>query len=232
VLDYRVDELGIQAEHNGAILLEGTWCCPGMPKALVAATKEHRAGKIDDDLYDKRIASRAEYRLNRKDGPDGDGYERLSCPASGPRPRLCCPLRPGSELPRDGRTTVLSPPAEPPRCCRQASVTIAPDVGAKHRQHLAYASEAWRRAYATCRNSIEGKNGYIKDTSHEALASPARRRVRGVAAQSVLVAFLAMAANIRALRAHRELVADGGRERAAARARRRRISLEDFRPAS
>jgi hypothetical protein len=232
VFDYRKDELGIQAEHNGAILVEGTWCCPGMPKALIAATKEHRAGKIDDDLYDKRIAARSEYRLKKKDGPDADGYERLSCPASGPAPRLSCPLRPGSELPRDGRTPVLLPPDEPPKCCRQTSVTIAPDVGAKHRQHLAYASEPWRRAYATCRNSIEGKNGFLKDTAHEALACPARRRVRGIAAQSTLVAFLAMAANIRALRSHRELVADGGRERAAARARRRRTSLEDFRPAT
>jgi len=231
VFDYRQDELGIAAESHGALLVEGSWYCPGMPAALVQASIESRAGTIDDELYAKRIAARAEYRMKRKDGPDTDGYERLCCPASGPHPRLCCPLRPGSELPRDGRTPVLFPPQEPPRCCRQASVTIAPDVGAKHRQHLAYASKPWRSAYATCRNSIEGKNGFLKDTAHESLASPGRRRVRGIAAQSILVAFLVMAANIRALRSHRQLVADGGRERAAARARRRRTSLKDFRPA-
>jgi hypothetical protein len=56
--------------------------------------------------------------------------------------------------------------------------------------------------------------------------------VRGIDTLSVLVAFLAMAANIRALRTHRELVADGGRERAAARARRRFTSLQHFRLAS
>ena len=125
---------------------------------------------------------------------------------------------------------MLSPPPEPPSLCRQGSITVAPDVGAKHRQHLVYQSEAWRDAYATCRNTIEGKNGYLKDPAHECLAEPARRRVRGIAAQSLLVAFLIMAGNLRALRAHRELVSDRAPERAAARARRRRISLTDFSP--
>jgi hypothetical protein len=35
------------------------------------------------------------------------------------------------------------------------------------------------------RNTIEGLNGYAKDPAHQALAQPARRRVRGIAAQSI-----------------------------------------------
>ena len=110
-------------------------------------------------------------------------------------------------------------------------MTIAPDVGAEYRQHLADASTAGRSGYATCRNSIEGQNVVLKDTAHESLACPARRPLRGIAVQSILGAFLVMAANIRAPRSHRERVAeDAGRERAATRARRRRTSLEDFCP--
>ena len=57
------------------------------------------------------------------------------------------------------------------------------------------------------RNTIEGLNGYVKDPAHEALAQPARRRVRGIAAQSLFTALLLMAANIRKIRAWRALTA-------------------------
>ena len=57
------------------------------------------------------------YQLKRKDGPDADGYQRLSCPAAGTRPGLICPLRQASTSPRDGRPKVLQPPPEPPRLC-------------------------------------------------------------------------------------------------------------------
>ncbi len=43
-------------------------------------------------------------------------------------------------------------------------------------------------------------NGYLKDPANEALDDPGRRRVHGVAAQSVLVAFLVVAANVRKIR--------------------------------
>lgn len=40
-------------------------------------------------------------------------------------------------------------------------------------------------------------NGFIKDGAHEAVDDPERRRIRGVAAQSVLVSFQLFAANMR-----------------------------------
>jgi hypothetical protein len=39
------------------------------------------------------------------------------------------------------------------------------------------------RTYATYRNTIEGINGYVKDTAHQSLGSPGRRRVRGLQPQ-------------------------------------------------
>ena len=61
----------------------------------------------------------------------------------------------------------------------------------------------------TYRNTIEGWNGYVKDPAHEALAAPGRRRVRGIAAQSIFVALLLMAANFRKIAAFRQMRADG-----------------------
>ena len=207
VMDYRADQLGIQANTGGAILVEGTWYCPALPGPLITATTRLRDHAITRDLYDQQITARRPYQLHRKDGPDTDGYQRLTCPALGRHPALMCPLRAGSLSPRDGRAKALQPPAEPPRICRQTAITIAPDTGARYRQDLPYGSPAWHKTYATLRNTIEGLNGLVKDPAHEALAQPARRRVRGIAAQSIFTALLLMAANIRKIRAWRALTA-------------------------
>ncbi len=232
VMDYRIDQLGIQANTGGATLVEGTWYCPAMPASLISATTHYRAGTIDRATYQTRIAARSAYRLKRKDGPDADGYRSLACPATGPHPGLMCPLRQASLSPRDGRAKVLDPPTEPPKVCDQTAITIAPDVGARHRQALPFASTQWARRYATLRNTIEGLNGFLKDPAHEALAQPARRRVRGIAAQSIFCALLLIAANLRKIRTFRELVADERTTQVAERAKRRRIRLLDHLPAT
>ena len=180
-------------------------------------------------LFDQQITARCPYQLKHKDGPDADGYQRLSCPATGHHPGLICPLRQASLSPRDGRAKVLQPPPEPPKICTQTAITIAPDIGARYRQDLPYASPAWHNTYAALRNTIEGLNGYVKDAAHEALAQPARRRVRGIAAQSVFTALLLIAANIRKIRAWRALTARD-KARITQRARRRRTSLRDYLP--
>jgi hypothetical protein len=229
VMDYRDDQLGIQASTGGALLVEGTWYCPALPGPLLTATTGLRDHAITRELYDQQITARACYQLKRKDRPDADGYQRLSCPATGHHPALICPLRPASLTPRDGRPKVLQPPHEPPRLCRQTAITIAPDVGARYRQDLPYASPAWHARYATLRNTTEGLNGYVKDPAHQALAAPARRRVRGIAACSLFTALLLIAANIRKIRAWRTLTTSdqAGITR---RARRRRASLRDYLP--
>jgi hypothetical protein len=229
VMDYRADQLGIQASSQGALLVEGSWYCPALPGPLVTATAGLRDHLITRELHDQQIAARAPYQLKRKDGPDTDGYERLSCPALGGHPRLMCPLRKASLSPRDGRPKVLQPPEEPPKICRQTAITIAPDIGARYRQDLPYGSPAWHARYATLRNTIEGLNGYAKDPAHQALAQPGRRRVRGIAACSLFTALLLIAANIRKIRAWRALTASATAA-TAQRARRRRASLRDYLP--
>ncbi len=228
VMDYKENDLGRQANSGGAVLVDGCFYCPAMPEPLVSATGDRRAATINEVTFTARIAARSAYRLVRKSGPDKDGYERFSCPAVGGHPHVICPLRPTSAA-AIGKIPVLSPPREPPKVCTQQAITIAADLGARHRQELAFGTERWARVYSTCRNTIEGWNGFVKDAAHECLAAPSRRRVRGIAAQSVFCAFLLMAANIRKIRAYRELVADQRTGEIAERARRRRMSLADYR---
>jgi hypothetical protein len=54
--------------------------------------------------------------------------------------------------------------------------------------------------------------------------------VRGIAAQSIFVALLLMAANFRKIAAFRQLIASGDAHKVAERARRRRVSLAEHRP--
>ena len=226
VMDYRIDQLGRQANSHGAVMVEGTWYCPSMPEVFVTATLHMREKRIDDDTYHQRIAARADYALRRKSGPDADGYERLGCPAQGSHPKVRCPLRAPS-LSSFGKRTV-EPPGEPPRLCQQSAITIAPDVAARFAQEFAFGSEQWSRHYATLRNTIEGWNGFVKDPAHEALAQSARRRVRGVAAQGIFITILFAAANLRKIDAHRHQLANLEAVEARQRARRRRISLTDY----
>jgi len=229
VIDYRIDQLGRQANSQGAVMVEGTWYCPSMPETLVNATIDLRAGRIDSAIYETRIAARADFALRRKSGPDQDGYERFMCPAASDRPKVRCKLRTPS-LQALGKRTVQVRAVEPPALCRQSAITIAADVGRRHAQSLPFGSESWARHYATLRNTIEGWNGFAKDPAHEALGQPARRRVRGIAAQGILITFLYMAANLRKIDTYLAQMGDLETVEARKRARRRRVSLSDFMP--
>jgi hypothetical protein len=229
VIDYRIDQLGRQANSQGALMVEGTWYCPSMPETLVNATIDQRAGGIDGDTYARRIAARSDFALRRKSGPDADGYERFICPARGLHPKVRCALCPSS-LSALGNRTVHASDIDAPAICRQSAITIAPDVGIRHVQSLAFGSESWARTYATLRNTIEGWNAFAKDPAHEALAEAPRRRVRGIAAQGVFIALLYVAANLRKIDTYRAQLKDRLAIEDRKRARRRRVSLVDYLP--
>ena len=160
------------------------------------------------------------------------GLTKTATSVSPARPKestLTCAARCRPQANALGKVPVLSPPAGPPKVCTQSAITVAPDIGARHRQDLAFGSEEWASTYAAYRNTIEGWNGFVKDPAHEALAAPGRRRVRGIAAQSIFVTLLLMAGNFRKIAAFRQMAAEGTAEKLAERARRRRASISDYR---
>jgi hypothetical protein len=190
VFDYRSDQLGIQAgTAGGAVQIEGRWYCPALPEPLINTTIDLLAATIDKDTWTRRIAARIPYQLVAKQHPDSEGHQRMSCPATAGR--LQCPLKPTS-LGHDPRLPLADPkptPAGPDKICAQHSITLPPTAGAQHGQALAYGGSDWQRVYFRLRNSVEHLNGYLKDPACELLESAGRRRIRGIAAQSLLLSF-------------------------------------------
>lgn len=239
VLDYRVDQLGVQGTHAGALLIEGGWYCPAIPRSLIDASRDLDAGTITDDVYNRRIEERRKYRLRAKDSPDAEGHQRLTCPAGGHAPVARCELKQSSLTERTAGKTRIFLTTElidsPPTVCSQATVTFPPDAGGKLVQALHYKSPEWADRYAQHRNTIEGFNGQAKDNARSALAQADRRRVRGVAAQTLFAAFLIYATNLRKIRSFLEKAreaTDGTltlRRRPRSRRRRTR-SVQDFAP--
>lgn len=204
--DYKVTELGIQGQSRGALLLEGSWYCPSIPQILIDATKDFRTKRIDEEQYRKLIGQRVKYAFRRKDGKvTGKGV--YFCPARGPRATAACPLAQPATGPvtltissKRPATTILNLPAHPDKCCTNLESVSLDDTDehiAKYRQHFAYESPEWVAMYRRPRNTIEGYNALTKSPTDENLAEPARRRVRGLAFQTLLIAVLITATNIR-----------------------------------
>jgi hypothetical protein len=236
VLDYKSDQLGRQGSFQGMVLVDGAWYCPGMSDSLINATKDFRSGKIDEETHRARLAERWKHAILTKERPDDQGHLRVRCPASNPHPVARCELKPRSEGPSTrGRPRIRVTDAlrtHTPKICSQQSITLPPEVGAKYVQPLLHESEEWHAVYAT-RNSVEGMNGFIKDGAREAVKDPERRRIHGVAAQSVFVAFLLCAANLRKIEGFlaKEEAEDSGSMRRLP-ARRTTKSIGEFLPES
>jgi hypothetical protein len=207
VYDYAKDQLGVQAGFAGAELVEGNWYCPSMPQELKEATKDLINEKIDKQTWINRIRARAAYLFMPKQRPDAEGHRRVMCPAEANRTQ--CPLK-AYTLGRGIHLPLVDPapnPAGSPPCCDQRTVTVPPEAGANLWQPLQYGSEAWQRVYFRLRNSVEGINGYAKDPLYERLEDAGTRRIRGIAAQTLLLAFQLAHANRRKLRAWADSIA-------------------------
>jgi len=182
-------------------------------------------------------SGRCNYANLPRAGPDAGGHVRLRCPASNPSPLARCELKPRSDRPSTrGRLRIPVTGAlrvHPPAICTKESISVPPDAGAKCAQPLFHESDEWHAVYGSLRASVEGMNGFVKDGSKEDLANLQRRRIRGVAAQSVFTAFLFCAANLRKIGAYRsQAVAEVSGTVRRLRSRRTTRNLTDWLPHS
>jgi hypothetical protein len=240
ILDYRDDQLGIQGHYGGFIEVEGAFYCPTMPPMLIMATEDYRAKRIDEDQYQQRLRARTAFLARPNAKPDAEGHQRMMCPASGAAPTARCELKPKSRTRATAGKTLIPVTAQirdlPPKCCRQQTLTIPPDAISRYHQAKQYGTPAWHASYALLRNAIEGGNGHLKEASGPAIGDAGRRRIRGIAAQSVFVALGLFGLNLERINSFLMtcVVGEDGvlRTKAKERARqqRRDVALQDYTP--
>lgn len=199
---YRDDQLGIQEQAYGAIQIEGRWYCPEIRRQLINATIDHRRDPddpdaIDTDTYKARIDARRRFELAPKGSPKSNHQQVLMCPAYADR--VQCPRKPASmgTKPHLPLVDIQPSPVDPPKICQQTSITIPLEYDAEHGQHYPYRSPEQETIYSVLRNAVEGMNGFAKDDGHEAIERAQGRRVRGLASQTILLAFQLAAVNQR-----------------------------------
>ncbi|WP_210585407.1 hypothetical protein [Streptomyces sp. GESEQ-35] len=169
-----------------------------------------------EDQLGKQAGTEGVIRLMPKQSADADGYQRMMCPAEAGKAQ--CLIKPHT-LGRGIHLPLIDPepsPAGPVKVCRQNAITVSPEAGAKQWQALEYGGPEWQKIYFRLRNSVEGCNGYAKNPLAEGIEAAGSRRIRGIAAQTILLAFQLAHANRRKVKRWLETLALGGERPAAA----------------
>ena len=227
IQDLHPSDRGPRGTHDGAIIANGSLYCPATPKPLLQlGPMPPGATPGQATAHDTQAAELARHKLGRISSDDADGYHRVMCPAV--MSKIRCPLRPQSMTLTRDRPEILTPPASPPACCTQQTLTVPPQVAAKTRQKHDYPSPAHRRSYAR-RTGSERTFSTIKDPATTSIAR-GWCRLTGVTPLTLWLACLLTVRNQRILTAW-DARQSGTARRAAAglppktRKRRRRQTL-------
>ena len=229
VMDLHPSDRGLGGTFAGALCHNGNLYCPATPRPLFELAPLARGADRDTtQAHDARAAELAHYKLGRASAPDHDGYQRVSCPAALGKVR--CPLRQDSMTLGYGRPEISEPPAHPPPCCSQRTLTVAPSVNAKTAQKHDYPSPAHRRSYAR-RSAAERTNATIKDPASTDIAR-GWSRVMGLTPMTLVLTCALVVRNLRVVDSF-ETRRDEDQRRATAglgpkTRRRRRTTISDL----
>lgn len=210
VMDYKKDEFGIQAQHEGMILVDGRWYSPSMPEELRNLGAEWAAARERHDSlisrgkpstmpdFTDRFELRAMYEFRPKEKPDQVGNTPMMCPAVGPGSTVWCPLK--AFVPKADKFPVQRVPAFPLKACtNRSSITVPRDADGgralKYRQDFAYGTREWQLHYGR-RNLVESFNWSIKGESGINLHVASNRRVRGATSKYLFAAVGVAVANL------------------------------------
>jgi hypothetical protein len=185
VFDYRAIDRGV-VMILGALVSDGAPHCPCTPKELQQVQRPPRIGlghppgpraeqrrkdqyKTDRENLEKAIAlvERRDQYLGTHLSGSGYGFDVWQCPALAGKIR--CKRRPDSlYLPDDRPYLDPGPEIEYGEFCKDASITLEPDVQPKLRQRFLWMSTRWRSWYRR-RSYAEGVFGNIKNPATEAI---------------------------------------------------------------
>ena len=196
VMDLHPFDRGPKGTFEGAVCANGSLYCPCVPERLLTLGPLVRgAPEKAVAAHDRACAELEHYRFAPLARPDKEGYERVMCPAAAGK--LRCPLVEASLNLSFSHPSVTQAPSSPPRCCRQRSITVAPQVNDKTRQKHPYPSPVHRRSYAR-RTAAERAYARLADPAGEGV----RRgwcRLFGTAKNTLMYSLAAVVHNLRLL---------------------------------
>jgi hypothetical protein len=229
IVDLHPNDRGRGGTHQGAILANGRLYCPATPESLLELSPLARAATPEQvAAHDSRAQELSRYKLGTVSARDGDGYQRACCPAV--RGKVRCPLRASSMTLSHTRPEISAPPAHPPACCQQRTITVPPSVNAKTAQKHDYPSPAHRRSYAR-RSAAERTFATVSDRASNDLGR-GFCRLMGLTPLALFVATAFVARNLRVADAFAARCAEdqrrGARGLARKHRRRRRQTVDDL----
>ncbi|WP_229661580.1 EamA family transporter [Microbacterium lacticum] len=210
VMDYKRNEFGIQAQHEGMILVDGRWYSPSMLEELRNLGAEWAAARERHDSlisrgkpstmpdFTDRFELRAMYEFRPKEKPDKLGNTPMVCPAARPNSTVWCPLK--AFLPAGAKFPIQGVPVSPGKACtNKSSIALPRDADGgralKYRQDFAYGTREWQLHYGR-RNLVESFNWSIKGESGINLHVASNRRVRGATSKYLFAAVGVAVANL------------------------------------
>ncbi len=192
--DLHPNDRGPNGTHKGTIQSNGRLYCPATPRPLLELSPLARGATPEQTAaHDQQAAELSRYKLSSITSHDHDGYHRVICPAA--QGKLRCPLRPASMTHPHDRPQVLTPPAHPPACCQQQTITVPPSVNAKTAQKHDYPSPKHRQSYAR-RSAAERTYATVKDPATNDL-SRGWCRITGLTPIALFTATVFIARNLR-----------------------------------
>ena len=95
VMDLHPNDRGPRGTFEGAVICNGQLYCPMTPPGLLRLFPLFAGSELDQAVdHDRKCEELARYRFSIVTAPDGEGYQRFSCPAATGKCR--CVLRPTS----------------------------------------------------------------------------------------------------------------------------------------
>jgi hypothetical protein len=219
VMDLHPGDRGRHGTFEGAVAANGALFCPATPGPLLDLGPLKRgASEEETAVHDARFAELMRYKFCALSAPDDEGYQRVICPAAAGKVR--CPHKTASLALSYDHPSVTDPPTDPPRCCAQVSITVAPQVNEKTRQKHDYAGPVHRDSYAR-RTAAERTYASLADPSVGGI----RRgwcRLFGRTKNTLMYALAVVVRNVRILESFERRKAQEGRAASMAPRRRRR----------
>ena len=211
VQDLHPSDRGPKGTHHGAIIANGNLYCPSHPQRCCNSARW------------PATPPRTRPPRTTPSPPSWPGTSSAGSPPTTPTATTGsrAPLSWARSAARTARIhdpgphrpEILTPPAHPPACCTQQTITVPPEIAAKTRQKHDYPSPAHRRSYAR-RTGSERTFSTIKDPATTSIAR-GWCRLMGLTPLTLWLACLLAVRNQRILTAWHARQADNARRAAA-----------------